>query len=175
ADAHLHTRNMRTPSLLAVLAATLLVLTACAAAPAATQSPMPTPLVPVEPTPGVVTPPAEPEAWGVLVTGGGFAIVAKGGEPLFEHVWADEAAPALVALEEAFGSAPAESIVKGDGMHYGDFALYSWEGFAFADVLGLTKPRTDYFLPSYVEISAPTTAGLVLRTVSGVAVGTTLD
>lgn len=114
-------------------------------APAASTGPSPTP-----------TEAEEPTASAVVLSGGGFSIVATDGSDLYSYDWHDDAAPAVTALAEAFGVEPSTSTIEGDGTHFPDYTSYDWDGFAFRDMVAADggKPRDEYFQPSYVQITS---------------------
>ena len=61
------------------------------------------------------------------------------------------------------------------GGHYPEFDLYTWGAFTLGDAVGLEKARTDYFLPSLIEVTEPEVAGITVRAASGVGVGSTVE
>ena len=156
----------------AVVAFAAIALAGCAsAAPgSSTSSPTPTAITTETPAPELEPVPAE-----IIVSGAGFTLVDAAGETVFAHAWADEVAPAVEALTDAFQSEPTMSTLDGSGGHYADFDLYTWGGFTLGDAVGLEKARTDYFLPSLIEVSEPEVAGITVQTASGVGVGSTVD
>lgn len=107
----------------------------------------------------------------LVLDGSGFSLVDADGDVDFTHHWADEVGPAVVALEAAIGHPPVMGFEEHSGGHLADFDRYEWDGLTLGDAVGLEKPRTDYFLPSWIEATAPTIAGIAVRTTSGVTVG----
>lgn len=155
----------------AVIALAALALAGCASAAPGSSTPSP----PAAAT-ATETPTPEPEAGPaeIVVSAVGFTLVDTTGETVFTHVWADEVAPAVEALTEAFQSAPTMSTRDGSGGHFADFDLYTWGAFTLGDAVGLEKERTDYFLPSLVEVTEPEVAGITVLAASGVGVGSTV-
>jgi len=160
----------------AVIALAALALAGCATAAPGSSAPSPTaPAIATEtPTP---TPEPEPEAAPaeIIVSGVGFTLVDTAGQTVFTHVWADEVEPAVEALTDAFQSEPTMSLRdSSDGGHYADFDLYTWGGFTLGDAVGLEQARTDYFLPSLVEVTEPEVAGITVLAASRVGVGSSV-
>lgn len=116
----------------------------------------------------------EPAIAELVIAGGGFTLVDADGEVDFTHHWADEVGPAVAALEEAIGVAPEVGFEEHSGGHLADFDRYDWDGLTLGDAVGLEKPRTDYFLPSWLEATAPSIAGIAVRSTSGVTVGSSV-
>lgn len=153
---------------LTFIALAAVALAGCAATPAAPATPPPS----GTPAASSATPePAEPETAEIVVDGSGFSLVDTHGSTTFTHVWADEVAPAVAALTDAFGADPVMSLRDGSGGHYADFDLYTWGDFTLGDAVDLEKPRADYFLPSLVEVVAPEVEGIAVRSASGPTVG----
>ncbi|UOQ88579.1 hypothetical protein MUN74_15085 [Agromyces endophyticus] len=153
---------------LIALAAVALAGCTASAPPSATQAPSQTE------TPAATSEapePAEPEIAEIVVDGTGFSLVDTEGTTTFTHLWADEVDAAVAALTDAFGADPVTSVRDGSGGHYVDFDLYTWGEFTLGDAVGLEKPRTDYFLPSLVEVTAPEVEGIAVRSASGPTVG----
>lgn len=156
---------------LRLAAATLvaLALAGCTAGNAADPTTsVPAPSYAAQPT---STPEPEPAIAELVIAGGGFTLVDADGEVDFTHHWADEVGPAVAALEEAIGVAPEVGFEEHSGGHLADFDRYDWDGLTLGDAVGLEKPRTDYFLPSWLEATAPSIAGIAVRSTSGVTVG----
>ncbi len=118
--------------------------------------------------------PAHPAATRVELTGAGFSITTATGEEGFTHGWGDDAAPAIAALTEAFGAAPAEGFQNGDAQHYA-YTLYEWDGFTFADVsLGEgNKPREQVPDPTWAAATANTVGDVAVQAEFGLAIGLT--
>ena len=162
---------MKTPRLaVTVLAALALALAGCAPSAPASSTPSPTgPAVSETPTPE-----PEPVATEIIVSGAGFTVIDSSGATVFTHVWADEVAPAVAVLTDAFQLEPTMSTRDGSGGHYADFDLYTWGAFTLGDAVGLEKARADYFLPSLVEVTAAEVEGISVLAASGVGVGSTV-
>lgn len=165
-----HHERMRTLRF-AVVAFAAIALAGCASAAPGSSTPSPTATATATETPA-----PEPEALPaeIIVSGAGFALVDTTGETVFTHAWADEVAPAVEALTDAFQSEPTMSTRDGSGGHYVDFDLYTWGGFTLGDAVGLEKARTDYFLPSLIEVTQPEVAGITVLAASRVGVGSTV-
>lgn len=111
----------------------------------------------------------------VAVNGLGITITQADGTE-FTHAWADEAAPAIEALTELFGAAPAEDFQNGDAENWA-YDIYVWDGFRFYDVFlgGGGRSRDEVPAPTYVAITgtAPAEVGIVDE--FGVAVGDSME
>ena len=155
----------------AVIAFAAMALAGCASAAPGSSAPSPTATATATETPA-----PEPEALPaeIIVSGAGFTVVDTAGVTVFAHAWADEVAPAVEALTDAFQSEPTMSTRDGSGGHYVDFDLYTWGGFTLGDAVGLEKARTDYFLPSLIEVTEPEVAGITVLSASRVGVGSTV-
>lgn len=155
----------------AVIAFAAIALAGCASAAPGSSTPSP----PATATaPATETPTPEAAAAEIIVSGAGFTLVDTAGQTVFTHAWADEVAPAVEVLSDAFQSEPTMSTRDGSGGHYADFDLYTWDGFTLGDAVGLEKARTDYFLPSLIEVAEPEVAGITVLSASGVGVGSTV-
>ena len=154
-----------------MIALAALALAGCATAAPGSSAPSPT-----APATAIETPTPEPEAVPaeIVVSAVGFTLVDSAGETVFTHVWADEVAPAVEALSDAFQSEPTRSTRDGSGGHFADFDLYTWGAFTLGDAVGLEKARTDYFLPSLIEVTEAEVAGITVLAASGVGVGSTV-
>lgn len=148
-----------------------------AAPPAASSpaAPQPAPSTPQEQPQPSETPTPEPPAAAstIALNGSGFTITSEDGE--FTHRWADDAAPAIAALTEAFGTAPEEDFVNGDAENWA-YDIYVWEGFRLYDVfLGDGgRSRDEVPAPTYVAVTgSPAEVGIVDE--FGVAVGDSID
>jgi len=155
-----------------VIALAALALAGCAAAAPSSNAPSPTAPAAVTVTP---TPEPEPVPAEIVVSGAGFTLVDTAGDTVFTHLWADEVAPAVEALSGAFQSEPTMSTRERAGGHYPEFDLYTWGAFTLGDAVGLEKARTDYFLPSLIEVTEPEVAGITVQAASGVGVGSTVE
>lgn len=155
----------------AVIALAAIALAGCATATPGSSAPSAT--APAAPS---ATPTPEPEAVAaeIIVSAVGFTLVDTAGETVFTHAWADEVDPAVEALTDAFQSEPTMSTRNGSGGHYADFDLYTWGAFTLGDAVGLEKERTDYFLPSLVEVTESTVADITVLAASGVGVDSTV-
>lgn len=158
---------------LRLAAATLvaLALAGCTAGNAADPTTPPPPAPSSNTVQPTSTPEPEPAIAELVIAGGGFTLVDTDGEVEFTHHWADEVGPAVAALEEAIGVAPEIGFEEHSGGHLADFDRYEWDDLTLGDAVGLEKPRTDYFLPSWLEATAPIVAGIAVRTTSGATVG----
>lgn len=102
----------------------------------------------------------------------GFVILDDEGSDLFRYTWVSDAAPAVEALQEAFGEEPIVAVIAGDGTHYPDYTSYTWGGFTFFDWVDAGgKPRGEYMLPAFVQIVTADVDGIELRTDEGLQVG----
>ena len=155
-----------------MIALAALALAGCAAAAPSSNAPLPTAPAAVTVTP---TPEPEPVPAEIVVSGAGFTLVDTAGETIFTHLWADEVAPAVEALSDAFQSEPTMSTRERAGGHWAAFDLYTWDAFTLGDAVCLEKERADYFLPSLVEVTEPEVAGITVLAASGVGVGSTVD
>ncbi len=157
--------------LLAVAALAVLGLTGCTApAPVSTPTAAPAAEAPSN------TPSPEPEAApaDLVVRGGGVELYDSDGALVGSFVWADETETALEVLELAFGPAPTPGLREGDGTHYADFATYDFVGLTYFTAIDLEKPRTEYFLPSVVQVdTGELINGVRIRTVDDLSVGGT--
>ena len=142
-------------------------LAGCAtSSPAAVPSPTATEAAPATPTPD------EPVPADLVVRGSGVELYDSEGTLVGSFIWSDETVAALTVLELAFGPAPAPGFRAGDGTHVADFDTYDFGGIIYGTAAGLEKPRTDYFLPSWVEITSGVPInGVSIRTVDGLRVG----
>ncbi|WP_405374742.1 MULTISPECIES: hypothetical protein [unclassified Microbacterium] len=143
---------------------------AAPSSPAATPSSTPTPT----PTPSSTGAAA---ASNVTVDALGFDIVADDGSTIFAYEWPDDAAPAVEALTAAFGDAPEEGVVEGDGTHFPDYSSYSWGGFQFLDMIPSEggKARAEYFVPSYVILTSNSTGAVTVTPEFDLAIGLSAD
>lgn len=165
----------------AVIAIVLLLnrAPAPAAAPGA-GSPTPEATTPSPPAPTPApseTQTEDPTASEVVLGAGGFTIVADDGSELYAYGWRDDAAAAVAALTDAFGSEPSESVYEGDGTHFPDYSSYVWEGFMFRDMIVTEegKPRDEYFVPSYVMVTANAVGDIAVTPEFDLAIGLTAD
>jgi hypothetical protein len=161
-----------------VLAATVLV--GCASTPSANPSTSPTPSGATDPTPTPTPTPtpeadADADADAVILRADGFEIVAESGTVLFAHAWADDAAPAVAELTDAFASEPTISEKPGDGSHFPDYTVYAWGGFEFSDAIDLQRPRDEYGFATTVFSSASAVNEVEITTESGIGVGSTFE
>ncbi|WP_400999589.1 hypothetical protein [Agromyces sp. GXQ0307] len=157
--------------LVGIALAVAAVLAACAPTSTATPSAAPSTGA-TTPTP---SPDTSPVAVALVVDGGGFEIVDSTGAVTFAHAWADEADPAVDALTEAFGAEPTTSFEDNTNTHFADYDVYSWPGLAFGDAVGLSKPRAEYFLPSWVRVETAAVGEVAVRSRSGVGVGSSVQ
>jgi hypothetical protein len=154
--------------LLALAALAVIGFTGCAA-----PVPVSTPSAAPEAEPSS-TPSPEPEAVpaDLVVRGGGVELYDSEGTLVGSFVWADETEAALEVLELAFGPAPSPGLRVGDGTHYADFATYDFSGLIYFTAVSLEKPRTEYFLPSIVQVdTGEPINGVSIRTVDDLTVG----
>ncbi|MFM2352684.1 MAG: hypothetical protein RLZZ608_90 [Actinomycetota bacterium] len=158
--------------LLAVSLLATLCLTGCAGpAPEAATSPTATPSTTPTPTPT----PEDPVPADLVVRGLGVELYDSEGELVGSFIWSDETTTALSVLELAFGPAPAPGFQAGDGTHIADFDTYDFGGIVYGTAAGLTKPRTEYFLPSWVQVSTGSPInGVSISTIEGLHVGSPL-
>ncbi|PJJ71528.1 hypothetical protein CLV46_1077 [Diaminobutyricimonas aerilata] len=155
---------------LLLVAVAALTLAGCAtAAPAepvaspSASSPSPTP-----------TPTEDPDAPAAIVIGpAGFAVHSATDEVLTEVRWDAEPDALLEAVDVAFEADPVTGEEKGDGTHIADFDTYAWEGLTLG-IARLDFPRTDYFLPAWIRVDAPTVEELDVVTRTGQHVGSDL-
>ena len=149
-----------------------------AAPPAASSpaAPQPAPSTPQEQPQPSETPTPEPPAAAstIALNGSGFTITSEDGE--FTHRWADDAAPAIAALTEAFGTAPEEDFVNGDAENWA-YDIYVWPGFRLYEVfLGDGgRSRSEVPAPTWVTVGAGLPADVQVTNEFGVAVGDTID
>lgn len=115
-------------------------------------------------------------AAGLVVRGGGIELYDSNATLIDSFLWSDETAEALAVLELAFGPAPVPGVREGDGSHYPDYDTYDFGGFVYGTAVGISKPRTEEFLPSWVNVTtrAPIN-GVSIYTVDGLHVGTPLE
>lgn len=111
----------------------------------------------------------------IVLEASGFAILADDGAALFEYTWADEGYLAVEALESVFGTSGEQSLRPGDGGHFPDYTVYTWDGLSFLDEQNLEKPRDEYPQPSFMEFSSDQARGILLRTADGIRVGDTAE
>ena len=176
--------DRRLPIILGVIAGALLIAVIIAlavylqrpsgAAPAADPS-TPSASAPAPaPTPTETETPAE-AASRIEVSGGGFTIRTADGTE-FTHTWADEAAPAVAALTELFGTAPEEDFVNGDSERWA-YDVYVWDGFRFYDVFLSpgSKPRDQIPAPTYAAITGVSDEDVELVDEFGIAVGDPIE
>lgn len=159
--------------LLTIAALAVIGLSGCAA-PVPPTTPTAAPAVD-EPS---STPSPEPEAVpaDLVVRGGGVELYDSEGALVGSFVWADETETALEVLELAFGPAPTPGLREGDGTHYADFATYDFSGLIYFTAVSLEKPRTEYFLPSIVQVdTGEPINGVSIRTIDDLTVGGDLD
>ncbi|MDJ1113989.1 hypothetical protein [Microbacterium dauci] len=136
--------------------------------PSAAPNPPPTP----SPTPTVA-----PAASEVAMAATGFTLVGDDGSDLFTYRWHDDAASAVDALTDAFGSAPEESVLEGDGTHFPDYTSYRWGGFELRDMVETEdgKPRAEYVQPSYAVITAERENGVALVAEFNLVIGSSIE
>jgi hypothetical protein len=156
--------------LLAIAALAVIGLSGCAT-PAPVSSPAASPASeapssPPSPEPDEVNP-AE-----LVVRGAGVELYGSDGQLISSFVWADETETALDVLELAFGPSPEPTLREGDGTHYADFAVYDFSGVTYFSAVNLEKPRTEYFLPSIVQIdTGEPINGVSIHTIDDLTVG----
>ncbi|MEH3089651.1 MAG: hypothetical protein PGN24_08695 [Microbacterium arborescens] len=120
-------------------------------APATQPVPQQTPSAPgASPSPS-----ADAATAGLAVNADGFTIADASGRMTFTHAWADDAAPAVAALNELFGQAPSEDFQNGDAENYA-YKIYAWEGFRLYDVFLSegNRPRSEVPAPTYVSFDS---------------------
>lgn len=133
---------------------------------------------PAAPTPAPSeTQTEDPMASEVVLGAGGFTIVADDGSELYAYGWRDDAEAAVAALTDAFGFEPSESVYEGDGTHFPDYSSYVWEGFMFRDMIVTEdgKPRDEYFVPSYVSVTANAVGDVAVTPEFDLAIGLAAD
>lgn len=167
---------------IAAVIAIVLLLNRAPAPAAAPGAGSPTPEAstpsPAAPTPAPSeTQTEDPTASAVLLGADGFTIVADDGSELYAYGWRDDAEAAVAALTDAFGSEPSESVYEGDGSHFPDYTSYDWEGFLFRDMIVTEdgKPRDEYFVPSYVSVTANEVGDVAVTPEFDLAIGLTAD
>ncbi|SDG55345.1 hypothetical protein [Microbacterium sp. 77mftsu3.1] len=150
--------------------------------PAPTAAPAPGSPTPEASTPSVAPSPTpteaeEPTANEVALGEEGFTIVADDGSELFAYGWRDDAAGAVSALTDAFGSEPSESVYEGDGTHFPDYTSYTWDGFTYFDMIPTEggKSRDEYSIPSYVTMTGQAVDGVTVTPEFDLAIGLTAD
>lgn len=148
-------------------------MTPPAAVPSATPTTSATSTADPSPSPG----PTEATAAEIEVGATGITVVGDDGSDLFTYRWNGDAALAVAALTDVFGTAPDESITEGDGTHFPDYTSYRWGGFSLFDMIETDggKPRTEYWQPSYAEFTVGAESGVALTAESGLTVGTSID
>ncbi|MCK6079665.1 hypothetical protein KZX37_03400 [Microbacterium sp. EYE_5] len=148
------------------------------AGPAASESaeadPAPQPSTPQQQPQPSATPTEEAPSTAIALNGSGFTLTTADGE--FTHRWADDPAPAIEALTEAFGTAPEEDFVNGDAENWA-YDIYVWKGFRFYDVfLGDGgRSRSEVPAPTYVAVTAGLPADVRVTNEFGITVGQSLD
>gem|GEM_PF-927989 len=176
----------RTPLVLGIIAAVLFVAVVVTLAIALTRPPAatPTPTTPPATSAPVTTTPsptptadAATEPVALQLSGTGFALVDEAGDEVFTYAWADDAAAAVTALTDAFGTAPTTRVEPGDGTHYPDYTVYQWDGFMLFDMVETAggTPRAEYAQPSYVLFSRNEIGGISLAAEHGLKIGMTVD
>jgi len=112
-----------------------------------------------------------PHSAAVVVEPERFVVVDAAGAELLVWKWTDEPGAIVDDLSALLGTAPVATAQAGDCCHGAAFDIYSWDGFALwiADLGG--EPRESYYLASFVEVTAPQTNGIPIRTRSEVEVG----
>lgn len=141
--------------------------------PAESSEPAPPPPSTSQPTP-TPTPTEEASTTAIALSGSGFTVTTEEGE--FTHRWADDPAPAIEALTEAFGAAPAEDFVNGDAENWA-YDIYVWKGFRFYDVfLGDGgRSRSEVPAPTYVSVTPGMPDDVEITNEFGVRVGDSID
>jgi len=156
--------------LLALATLAVISLSGCAA-PAPVAAPAPAPTV-TEPSSTPTPEPAEPVPADLVVRGGGVELYGSDGQLMGSFVWADETETALAVLELAFGPSREPTLRDGDGTHFSDFAVYDFSGVTYFTAVNLEKPRTEYFLPSVVQVdTGEPIDGVSIRTIDDLTVG----
>ncbi|MFV0372939.1 hypothetical protein [Microbacterium sp.] len=181
------TARNRTPIVLSIVAAVLLVAVVIALTALFTRGPRAAesapatsaPAAPAAPSSPASTPDAAPTPAGgaqIVLAADGFSVVDAAGATTFTHGWGDDAQPAVAALTDLFGAAPTEGFQSGDA-HYYAYALYEWGGFTLADVsLGDgNKPRDEVPDPTWVAYTANTVADVEIVPEFGLSVGMSAD
>jgi hypothetical protein len=155
-----------------LLVAVVIALTMLLQRTSAPSTGTPPPAPPAPATSSESPAPEEQPAAGVRLDADGLTITDADGAEILVHAWGDEAAPAVAALTDAFGSAPTEGFEEGDADHYA-YRLYEWEGFVFADVaLGEgNRPREEVDAPTYGSFSAGTVGDVEIEAEIDLAIG----
>jgi hypothetical protein len=150
--------------------------TTAAPAPAQTTdaAPQPTATTPTEEQPTEPVEEEAPAASTIAMNGSGFTVTTEDGE--VTHRWADDAAPVIAALTEAFGAAPQEDFVNGDAENWA-YDIYVWPGFRLYDVfLGDGgRSRSEVPAPTWATVSSGLPDDVQITNEFGVAVGDTID
>ena len=177
--------DRRLPMILGAIAGVLLIAVIIAltvylqrptgAAPAASPTTAPSSDTAAAPTPTPSATETAEAASRLELSGTGFTLRTEDGTE-FTHVWADEAAPAVAALTDFFGTAPEEDFVNGDSERWA-YDVYVWDGFRFYDVFLSpgSKPRDQIPAPTYAAITGAAGDDVELVDEFGITVGDTLD
>ncbi len=183
----------RTPIILGIIAGVLLVAvvitlsiylmrgatpTGADQTPASpTEGEAPAPPPPAQTTPSAPEP-SEPatDPTGVVLSATGFTLSDDAGAEVFTFGWADDIAPAVEALTEAFGAAPTERAEAGNGSTYPDYTVYQWSGFALYDMVATDDlPRDEYTQPSYLRYTANTVGDVAITAEFDLSIGAPVD
>lgn len=176
----------RTPLILGIIAAVLLVAVIVTLAIALTRPGSDTPAQTAAPTAAPTTAPPSPsptatsDEVGAPValdfSGTGFTLVDDAGRTAFTFAWRDDVADAVTALTDAFGAAPTTRVEPGDGSHYPDYTVYQWEGFMLFDMIETAggSTRTEYTQPTYALFSRGEINGITLNAEHDLKIGSTI-
>ena len=137
-------------------------------AASATPRPTVTPTSTPTPTPAPAPSASAAVATDVVLRPTGFQVVGDSNAVLFEQPWTAGIELAVGALTGAFAGPP-ERISVDDRGPYGRGTLYRWAGFELWALDG--RPPESAFR---VEVSAPQVGPVAVRSVEGIAVGTSL-
>ncbi len=166
----------RTLSLAVVMMVALTACTAPAPAPSAAPTTATSPTSAAStPTPTASADPVAVPAE-LVVSTLGVQLYDSEGTEIGAFAWADEATTALAVLEIAFGAPSATALVEGDGTHIADYETYTYSGgFTYLSATNLGKPRSEFHLPSAVQIDTGSAInGVTVRTTRDLRVGGTL-
>lgn len=167
---------IRTARLLAPLTVALLLLTACAAGPAAAPTPatVESPAAVAEPTPTPTPTPTAPAAAALVVRSQSVTIYDADSVPLADYGYVTSTTSEAVAgLSEVFGAPAAEEFeARGDS---GPGVRYRWAGMVLRSETALADVPLDELYPLRerwsLTLEAPTVAGIRVETLDGIAVG----
>ncbi|WP_281487176.1 hypothetical protein [Ruicaihuangia caeni] len=148
----------------------LLALVGCAQAVPVTPTSAPT----GSPATGTASPASAVPAT-IVIEAEGFSVLDSGGRSTIEFAWADDPGDIVTELDEVFGMRSSQSFQPGDGTHFADFDVYTWDAFSLSIARLGEMSRSDYFLPAAVEVRAEKVGGISIQTAAGLAVGSSVD